>query len=324
MERRFSNIDAGHSDCLIWHEPWKHREEVDVGIGQHARPQVGELGLGPIIVCEDVTQRAPLVGTNQSTALVGVPDKVVKFPLVCHQPPSQPSSISLAALREFADDGAGLVSTVGQPDLSLILEGDDHLPDFEGLQQARLCQEGKKLCRGPTAFGACEMPSKSGRDDRMAVGCELPFLNLGKSSANVFWKRAIDGYMGHAVSWMSEALEIGFRFTHAPEWGGVAGLYVDADDFPRIVVHRVPEPTGPMLHTSLLDVREEASWGWLPAVLFFCHNGGRVVFAEGSVSKLRVAQFGADRLESFVGFLCPVGAAVLEHELVDRAQEPDP
>ena len=51
--------------------------------------------------------------------------------LVCHQPPSQPSSISLAALGEFADDRAGLVSTVGQPDLSLILEASDRFPDFE-------------------------------------------------------------------------------------------------------------------------------------------------------------------------------------------------
>ena len=92
---------------------------------------MGELGLGPIIVCEDVTQRAPLGGANQSIALVGVPDKVVKFLLVCHQPPSQPSSISLAALGEFADDRAGLVSTVGQPDLSLILEANDRFPDFE-------------------------------------------------------------------------------------------------------------------------------------------------------------------------------------------------
>ena len=43
-----------------------------------------------------------------------------------------------------------------------------------------------------------------------------------------------------------------------------------------------------------------------------------MVFAEGSVSKLRVAQFGADHFESLVGLLCPVGAVVLEHELVDR------
>ena len=74
-----------------------------------------------------------------------------------------------------------------------------------------------------------------------------------------------------------------------------------------------------VLHAGLPDVWEEVGWGWLPAVPFLCHNAGRVVFAEGSLSKFRVAQFGADRFESFVGLLCPEGAAVLKHELVDRA-----
>ena len=84
-----------------------------------------------------------------------------------------------------------------------------------------------------------------------------------------------------------------------------------------------------VLHADLLDVWEEVGWGWLPAVPFLCHIASCVVFAEGSLSKFRVAQFGADRFESFVGLLCPVRAAVLEHELVDRelsvltAQEPD-
>ena len=85
----------------------------------------------------------------------------------------------------------------------------------------------------------------------------------------------------------------------------------------------------PVLHAGLLDVWEEVCSGRLPAVPFLCHNASRVVFAEGSLSKFRVAQFGADRFESFVVLSCPVGAAVLEHELVDRklsvltAQEPD-
>ena len=54
-----------------------------------------------------------------------------------------------------------------------------------------------------------------------------------------------------------------------------------------------------------------------------------MVLAEGSVGELRVAQFGADRFESIVGLPHPIGAAVLEHELVDKeppvstAQEPD-
>ena len=40
------------------------------------------------------------------------------------------------------------------------------------------CQEGKELCRGRTAFGACEMPSEPGGDDRMAGSLKLPFSNL--------------------------------------------------------------------------------------------------------------------------------------------------
>ena len=97
-------------------------------------------------------------------------------------------------------------------------------------------------------------------------------------------------------------------------------LHVDADNFLRVISHRVPEAAVTVLHTSLLDVREEARWGWLLAVLLFCHNGGRVVLAEGSVGELGFAQSGADRSESIVGLPRPIGAAVLEHELVDREQ----
>ncbi|MEW8687261.1 MAG: hypothetical protein AB2556_15730, partial [Candidatus Thiodiazotropha sp.] len=84
-----------------------------------------------------------------------------------------------------------------------------------------------------------------------------------------------------------------------------------------------------MLHTSLLNVWEEAGWGWLPAVPFLCHNAGRVVFTEGSLSKFTVAQFGADCSEPPMKPFRPEGAAVLAHELVDielsvlAAQEAD-
>ena len=73
-----------------------------------------------------------------------------------------------------------------------------------------------------------------------------------------------------------------------------------------------------VLQAGLLDVWEEVGWGWLPAIPFLCHNASRMVFAEGSLSKFRVAQFGADCLESFMGLSCSVGAAVLEHKLVNR------
>ena len=80
----------------------KHRKEVDVGVGQHACPQVGELGLGTIVVSEDVNQLALHWRSDQSDREAGVPDKVVELAAVGHQPPCEPFSICLAALGEFA------------------------------------------------------------------------------------------------------------------------------------------------------------------------------------------------------------------------------
>ena len=178
--------------------------------------------------------------SDQSAREAGVPDKVVG-----HQPPCEPFSICLAALGEFADDGAGLVPAFGQPNLSLLLEGDDRLPDFERPKQARLCQEGKELCRSPTAFG--EMPSKPGWDERMAGSLKLQFLNLGEAFAYVFGERAI---YCHAVSRMPEPLEVGFGFTHTLEGCQIAGLHVDRSDFPRVITHRVPEAAVTVLHAG--------------------------------------------------------------------------
>ena len=84
-----------------------------MGEGQHACLQEGVLGLGLIIVCEDVTLRASLGAqsallrvsrTRKSNSSWSVTSLLVSL-----------FSVSLAALGEFADDGAGLVSTVGQP-----------------------------------------------------------------------------------------------------------------------------------------------------------------------------------------------------------------
>ena len=108
------------------------------------------------------------------------------------------------------------------------------------------------------------MPSETGRDDRVTYCLKLPFLDLGKACANVFGKSAIDGYAGHAVGWVSEPLEMGVRFTHALEGCRIAGLHVDADNFPRVIAHRGPESAMTMLHRSLLDVWEVADWGSLP------------------------------------------------------------
>ena len=210
-----------------------------MGVGQHACPQVGELGLGSIVVSKDMTKLALHWCSDQSACEAGVLDKVVELPAVGYQPPCEPFSICLAALGEFADDRAGLVPAFGQPNLSLLLKGDDCLPDFERTQQARLCQEGKELCWGPNAFG--EMPSKPGRDDRMAGSLKLPFLNLGETCAYVFGERAINCHAGHAVSQMPEPLELGFGFTHTLEGCRIAGLHVDCSDFPRVITHQVPE-----------------------------------------------------------------------------------
>ena len=108
-----------------------------MGVGQHACPQVDELGLGTIVVSEDLTQLALLWRSDQSAREAGVPDKVVELAAVGDQPPCEPFSICLAALGEFADVGAGPVPAFGQPNLSLLLE-DDRLPDFERPQQASL------------------------------------------------------------------------------------------------------------------------------------------------------------------------------------------
>ena len=121
-----------------------------MGIGQHACPQVGVLGLGPIIVCEDVTQRAPLGGTNQSAALAGVAHKEVEFPLVCHQPPSQPFSVSLLPwvnLPMTEQAWSLLLGNQSSVCFSKEMIASLTLRDF---RRPELCEEGKELCRGPT------------------------------------------------------------------------------------------------------------------------------------------------------------------------------
>lgn len=72
-----------------------------------------------------------------------------------------------------------------------------------------------------------------------------------------------------------------------------------------------------MLYAGPLDVFEQADWGWSPAVLFLGHNASRMVLAEYPLGKFGLTQTGAELLEPLVGYMCPVGTAVLEDELVD-------
>ena len=127
VERRFPDIDGigCHSNDLVGFEPLQHREEVDVGVGQHRGPEMGELRLRAVVVGEDVTKLALGWRSDQSAREAGVPDKVVELG---NQPPCEPFSICHAGLGEFADDGAALVPVFRQPNLGLVLEGDDRLP----------------------------------------------------------------------------------------------------------------------------------------------------------------------------------------------------
>ena len=84
-----------------------------MGVGQHACPQVGVLGLGLIIIPEDMSQGALLWCSHQGATLACVTDQEIDLPLVYDQPPCQPFSVSHAALGKFADNRAGLVSIIG-------------------------------------------------------------------------------------------------------------------------------------------------------------------------------------------------------------------
>ena len=223
-------------------------------------------------------------------------DEEVEFSLVDHQPSGQSSAVGFGTLGELANDAAALISVFRKPHIGLLLKGGDGFPNLQGFQETGFCEVGQKLRRGPTAAFGSEMLPEPGRDDGMTGKIKLPFLDLGEACAYVFWKRAIDCYAGHSGTGVSEPLEIGFGFPHALERCRVVGHHVNADDVPSMVVHRIPEADVTVLHTSLLDVWEEVGRSVLPAVLFFCHNASRVVFTEGSLGELRVAQFGAETL----------------------------
>jgi len=74
---------------------------------------MGILGLGPIIVCKDVAQRASHRCSNKGATLAGVPDQIVELYLISHQSSGQFFSVSLAALCEFADDATPLIAVLG-------------------------------------------------------------------------------------------------------------------------------------------------------------------------------------------------------------------
>ena len=124
---------------------------------------------------------------------------------------------------------------------------------------------------------------------------------------------------------MPEPLKIGFGFTHTLEGCRIAGLHVDRS--PRVITHRVPEAAVAVLQAFSMSGRRLAGVGFQPFLSF------AIMLAAWFSPKVLSASSGLPNFAqialSFVGLSCPVGAAVLEHELVDRelsvltAQEPD-
>ena len=72
-----------------------------------------------------------------------------------------------------------------------------------------------------------------------------------------------------------------------------------------------------MFNAGFLDVQEEAGRGRLPAISLFGHDAGRMAVTESPVGEFGVTQGIADLLKPFMDLSRPVGATVLEHELVD-------
>jgi len=131
---------------------------------------------------------------------------------------------------------------------------------------------------------------------------EFPLLDHGKASANVYGKRAVDGYTDHAVGWVPEALEKGLGFTHTLKTGRIAGLYVNAYHLADVVVHRVPKNAVAGLHASLLDIIEKAGWSRLPVVSFFGHDACGVVLSESFIGNRGITQVLRDLEKPLVSF----------------------
>ena len=150
------------------------------------------LGLGAVVIREDVSKRASRWGSNQSAALTGASHEAVEFSLVYHQPSGQSSAVGFGTLGELANDAAALISIFREPHIGLLLKGDDGFPNLQGFQETGFCEVGQELRRGPTAAFGSEMLPESGRNDGMTDCIKLPFLDLGEACAYVFWKRAVD------------------------------------------------------------------------------------------------------------------------------------
>lgn len=96
--------------------------------------RVGVLGFGPVVVCEDVAQRAPLRCADQ-----------------CHfgrclaqRSPSPTFCTGLAAPSEFAYNAAALLTIFWERDLCLGLECNNGLTDLQACQKTLVEEEGEQ------------------------------------------------------------------------------------------------------------------------------------------------------------------------------------
>ena len=82
MERRFQDIHivCCNPDGLVLCEPRKHRDEIDMGVTEHACPKVSVLGLGAVVIHEDVTKRTSFRGADEGPALPGVTSRKSSSP----------------------------------------------------------------------------------------------------------------------------------------------------------------------------------------------------------------------------------------------------
>ena len=181
---------------------------------------------------------------------------------------------------------------------------------------------------GPNLFP--EVSAETGWDHGVDVIAEYPLADLHKPSADVFGEGAVNGDAHHAVGRVSKPLEPRLGVAQPLEACREAGLHVNADNLPCVVLHRLPEAAVAVLQAGLLDILQEAGCCWLPAVSLFGRDALRVVLPEGSVSQGWVAQGIAGLLQSLVHLSRPKGASVLGHKLVNRellvscpTQEPD-
>ena len=222
-------------------------------VGQPACPQVGVLGLGPVILQEDMSQGALLWCSHQGATLPCIKDREIKLPLVYDQPPCLPFSVNNAALENLpTTEQASSLPSGNQTSVCLPKETIAFLT--LSLQQAYSTRNTKGGIWAQPASVKC-LPNQAG----MTGSLKLPFLDLNEACAFVPGESAIDSYAGHMVDRMPEPLKLGFCFSHTLERRRIAGLHIDADDVPRIVVHRVPQPAVSVLQTSLLNVLELVS-----------------------------------------------------------------